>query len=98
MNNKYIYVDFMLKFVKMWTRIQCVKYNQNNQVKEDEMGRACSTYGENRNPYMILVGKSERKRRLGISKRRWKDNIKINHSTIWTGLFSLRIGTGRTLF
>jgi hypothetical protein len=22
------------------------KYNQNDQVKEDEMGRACSTHGE----------------------------------------------------
>jgi hypothetical protein len=32
------------------------KYNWNNQVKEDEMGRACST---ERNAYMVLVGKPE---------------------------------------
>jgi hypothetical protein len=28
---------------------------------EDEMGRACSTNGENRNAYTILVGKARRK-------------------------------------
>jgi hypothetical protein len=31
------------------------KYNYNNQVKEDEMGRACSTHGEN------FIGKARRK-------------------------------------
>jgi hypothetical protein len=29
------------------------------QVKEDEMDRACSTKGEKRNAYRILVGKPE---------------------------------------
>jgi hypothetical protein len=36
-----------------------------DQVKEDETGRARSTNGEKRNAYMILVGKSEGKRPLG---------------------------------
>jgi hypothetical protein len=31
-------------------------------VKENEMGRACSTDGEKRNPYRIFVGKPEGKR------------------------------------
>jgi hypothetical protein len=31
-------------------------------VKEDEMGRACSMNGENRNAYRILVGKPEGKK------------------------------------
>jgi hypothetical protein len=31
-------------------------------VKEDEMGRGCSTNGETRNAYRILVGKPEGKR------------------------------------
>jgi hypothetical protein len=35
------------------------KHNQNDQVKEDEMGRACSTNVEKRNAYRILVGKPE---------------------------------------
>jgi hypothetical protein len=34
------------------------------QVKEDELGRACSTNGEKRNAYRILVGKPEGKRQL----------------------------------
>jgi hypothetical protein len=38
-----------------------VKYNQNDQVKVDEMSRACSTHGEKRNAYRILVGKPEGK-------------------------------------
>jgi hypothetical protein len=40
------------------------KYNQNYQVKEDEMGKACSTNGEKRNAYSVLVGKPEEKRPL----------------------------------
>jgi hypothetical protein len=36
------------------------KYNYNDQVKENDMGRACSTNGENRNAYMLLVRKVEK--------------------------------------
>jgi hypothetical protein len=41
------------------------------------MGRACSTNGEMRNLYKILVGKPEGKRPLGRLRRRWVDNIKM---------------------
>jgi hypothetical protein len=34
--------------------------------------------GEKRNAYRISVGKPEGKRPLGIPRRRWVDNIKIN--------------------
>jgi hypothetical protein len=34
--------------------------------------------GEKRNAYMILVGKTEGKRSLGRSRRRWVNNIKID--------------------
>jgi hypothetical protein len=34
------------------------------------MGRTCSTNGEKRNAYMILVGKPEGKRPLGRPRRR----------------------------
>jgi hypothetical protein len=40
------------------------KYNYNDAVKENEMGSACSTYGEERNAYRISVGKPEGKRPL----------------------------------
>jgi hypothetical protein len=41
------------------------------------MGRVCSTSGEKRNAYRILVGKPEGKRPLGRPRRRWVDNIKM---------------------
>jgi hypothetical protein len=41
------------------------------------MGGACSMYGEIRNAFKILVGKTEGKTLLKRPKRRWEDNIKI---------------------
>jgi hypothetical protein len=74
------------------------KYNLNDEVKEDEMGRACSTNGAKRKAYRISVGKPEGKRPLGRPKRRWVDNIKMDLREIGTGLIWLRIGTsGRLL-
>jgi hypothetical protein len=40
------------------------KYNQNDQVKEDEVGRASSTNGEKKNANRILAGKPEGKKPL----------------------------------
>jgi hypothetical protein len=42
------------------------------------MGRACSTNGEKRNAYRILVGNPEGKRPLGRPRRRRVDNIKMD--------------------
>jgi hypothetical protein len=43
--------------------------------------------GEKENAYRILVGKPEGKRSLGRSRRRWVDNIKMDHREIgWDGL------------
>jgi hypothetical protein len=39
-------------------------YNYNNQVKEDEMARACSTIREERNVHRLFVGKPEGKKPL----------------------------------
>jgi hypothetical protein len=51
------------------------------------MGRACSTNGEKRNAYRILVEKPEGKRRLGRPKPRWVDNIKTDlRETGWGGM------------
>jgi hypothetical protein len=69
-------------------------YHYYYQVKEDEMGRECSTNWEKRNAYRILLGKSEGKRALGRPRRRWVDNIKTDLREIgWTGSIWLRIGT-----
>jgi hypothetical protein len=46
----------------------------------------------------VLVGKTEGKRPLGISRLRWEGNIKMDLQEVgwgaWTGLIWLRIGTG----
>jgi hypothetical protein len=51
------------------------------------MGRACSTNGEKRNAYWILVGNPEGKRPLRRSRRRWVDHIKMDlRETRWVGM------------
>jgi hypothetical protein len=51
------------------------------------MGRACSTKGDKRNVYRILVEKPERKRPLGRRRRRWVDNIRMDlGETEWGGM------------
>ena len=42
------------------------------------MGRSCSTYGEKRTAYRLLVGKPEGKRALGKPRRRREDTIKMD--------------------
>jgi hypothetical protein len=49
------------------------------------MGGACSTIGEKRNAYRILVRKPEGKRPLGRSRRRWVNNIRKNLREIGWG-------------
>jgi hypothetical protein len=51
------------------------------------MVRACTTNGEKRNSYSILVGKPEGKRTLGRPRRRWVDNIRMDLRDIgWDGV------------
>jgi hypothetical protein len=53
---------------------------------------------EGKGLYRILVEKPVGKRPLGITRRRWEENIKMNLQEVevgvWTGLSWLRIGTG----
>jgi hypothetical protein len=46
------------------------------------MGTACSTNGEKRNAYGILMGKPEGKRPVGRPRRRWVDKIKMEFRKI----------------
>jgi hypothetical protein len=42
------------------------------------MGGACSTNGDERNAYRLLVGKPEGKWALGRPRCRWLDNIRMD--------------------
>jgi hypothetical protein len=42
------------------------------------MSGACSTYGERRGVYKVMVEKPEGKRPLGRPRLRWEDNIKMD--------------------
>jgi len=56
--------------------------------------------GESRGVYRVLVRKSEGKRQLGRTRRRWEDNTRMDLQEVvaWTGSCWLRIGTdGRHL-
>jgi hypothetical protein len=56
------------------------------------MGGPCSTNGEKRNAYRLLVGKPERKRPLERPRRRWVGNIRMDLGEVgwsdvdWIGL------------
>jgi hypothetical protein len=50
----------------------------NNGGEEDEMGGTCSTNGEKRNAYRLLVGKPEGRRSLERPRRKWLDNVKMD--------------------
>jgi hypothetical protein len=42
------------------------------------MGGTCSTPGDSRSVYRILLGRPAGKRPLGRPRRRWEDNIKMD--------------------
>jgi hypothetical protein len=41
--------------------------------------------GEKRNAYRLLVGKPEGKRQIGIPRRRWVDNIRMDLGEVGMG-------------
>jgi len=47
-----------------------------DQIKKNEMARACSMYG--RGAYRVFMQKPGRKRSLGRPRHRWEDNIKMD--------------------
>jgi hypothetical protein len=55
-------------------------------------------YGKRIGAYKVLVGKPEGKRPLGRPRRRWEDNIKLDHQEVGCGSMDwidlARDGTG----
>ena len=54
------------------------KYYSGDLISENEMGCACNTYGVRIGADRFLAGRPEGKRKRGIPKPRWGDNIKID--------------------
>jgi hypothetical protein len=56
------------------------------------MGGPCSTNGDKRNAYRLLVGKQDGKKPLGRPRHRWVDNIRMDLGEVgwsdvdWIGL------------
>jgi hypothetical protein len=68
------------------------RYNQIDQVNEDELVRSFSMHREKRNAYRILVGKPEGKTPLGRPRCRWEDNIKMDPIEIeWGGIDEIHL-------
>jgi hypothetical protein len=60
------------------------------------MGRECSTHGEKRNAYRILVGKPEGKRSLRRPKHKREVNIKMGLREIgWGGVDWINLAQDR---
>jgi hypothetical protein len=66
------------------------------QVKEDEMGRACSTHEAKRSAYRIIVRKPERKRLLRRPRCNLEDNIKMDlREEGWGGMDWIHLALDR---
>ena len=65
------------------------QYCAGGKIEKNEMGGACSAYGECRGVCRVLVGKPEGKRPLERPRRRWKDNIKMDLQEVECGVDGL---------
>jgi hypothetical protein len=57
--------------------VYLTKYYLDHQIKNNEMGRACSTYGERKDVCRVLVGKPEGNRLPVRPRCTREDNIKM---------------------
>ena len=51
--------------------VHLTKYYSVDKIEKNEIGRVCSTYGETREAYTVLMGKPEGRRPLKRPRRRW---------------------------
>jgi hypothetical protein len=56
------------------------------KIEKNETGWTCSSFGEGRLVYRILVGKPEGMRPLTRPRHRWEDNIKMDFQEVGYGL------------
>ena len=68
---------------------QIVRLPQGEKIEKNEMGGACSAYGEWISLYRVFVGRAEGKIQLGRPRHRWEDNIKMNLQEVECGGYGL---------
>jgi hypothetical protein len=61
------------------------QYCAGDKIEKNEMGGACTAYGEGRGVYRVLVSKPEGKRPLGKPRCRWENNIKMDLREVGCG-------------
>jgi hypothetical protein len=69
-------LSFLSRFSKS------IEISKGDKIEKNEIGGACSSDGEGRGVYRVLVGKPEEQRPLGRPRRRWEDNIKIGFQEV----------------
>jgi hypothetical protein len=67
-----------------------------DQVKANEVDRACGTHGRGEKVYKILLGKPEGRRPLGRQRRRWGDGFRMDLREIgWGSVDWIRLAQDR---
>jgi hypothetical protein len=60
------------------------------------MDGACSTHGRDENAYKVMFRKPEGKRPLAKPRRRWEDNIGMEHREVgWEGVVLMHLAEHR---
>ena len=62
------------------------EYFSGDYIDKNEMGGACSAFGERRGVYRVFVGRPEGKKTFERPRRRWEDNIKMNLQEVGCGV------------
>jgi hypothetical protein len=71
------------------------QYYSGDQIKEDEMGGACSTHGRDEKCIQYFGGKPEGKR-LGRPRCTWEDNIRMELRELrWEGVGWIHLAQDR---
>jgi hypothetical protein len=68
----------LIPIILKWRSALLTEYYLCDQIMNNEIGGAGSTYGGEERSNGVLVGKPQGKRPLGKPTRRWKDNIIID--------------------
>jgi hypothetical protein len=76
------YWIYLLELNDLYSSPNIVRVTQSRRIRWAEH---VARLGEKRRVYRVLVGIPQEKRRLGRTRRRWEDNIKIDLQAVGCG-------------